>query len=139
MPGTAGSLLAALPLLALPAGVPGRAATGAGVLVFTALSVHLARRARFPGGSQDPPWFVMDEAAGMWAAALACNQFRWEELLSAFALFRIFDIAKPWPIRSLERAGAGFGIVLDDLVAGGYALGIFIAIQRLDLVPWLAL
>ena len=46
----------------------------------------------------------------------------WAWLLAAFVLFRIFDIAKPWPIRSLDRSvHGGFGIMLDDLVAGAYA------------------
>jgi phosphatidylglycerophosphatase A len=42
-------------------------------------------------------------------------------LLIGFLFFRLFDIVKPFPIRKLEKAPLGFGIMLDDLVAGFYA------------------
>jgi phosphatidylglycerophosphatase A len=40
----------------------------------------------------------------------------------AFALFRLFDIAKPWPIREIDHGmGGGVGIMLDDVLAGVFA------------------
>ena len=46
----------------------------------------------------------------------------WVWIVAGFALFRLFDIWKPWPIGWLDRhVGGGFGIMLDDLVAGVFA------------------
>jgi phosphatidylglycerophosphatase A len=42
-------------------------------------------------------------------------------LLIGFALFRLFDIFKPYPIRRLEALGSGLGVMADDLLAGIYA------------------
>jgi phosphatidylglycerophosphatase A len=45
--------------------------------------------------------------------------------VAGFALFRLFDIWKPWPIRVLDaRVHGGFGVILDDLVAGAFALAV---------------
>jgi phosphatidylglycerophosphatase A len=46
----------------------------------------------------------------------------WKLLLAAFFLFRFFDIAKIWPANKLESLPGGWGIVLDDLMAGVYTL-----------------
>jgi len=47
----------------------------------------------------------------------------WWTLLAGFVLFRLFDILKPWPIKVADkRIGGGFGIMVDDLLAGLYAL-----------------
>jgi phosphatidylglycerophosphatase A len=69
----------------------------------------------------DPGWFVLDETAGVWLAAALVGP-TWTSIGLAFLLFRIFDIWKPPPVRTLERVGGGWGIVLDDLAAGVYAL-----------------
>jgi len=46
----------------------------------------------------------------------------WLWTIAGFALFRLFDIVKPWPIRQADqRIGGGFGIMFDDLLAAGYA------------------
>ncbi len=45
----------------------------------------------------------------------------WLVAAGGFVLFRIFDIAKPWPIRKLETLPKGWGILADDLLAGVYA------------------
>jgi len=45
-------------------------------------------------------------------------------LAVAFLSFRLLDIIKPWPARSLQRIPGGAGILIDDLIAGGYALAI---------------
>jgi phosphatidylglycerophosphatase A len=45
----------------------------------------------------------------------------WLTTILGFLLFRVFDIAKPWPIRKLESLPAGWGVLADDLLAGVYA------------------
>lgn len=75
---------------------------------------HAARRL----GVHDHPGINFDEVAGqLIACAMAPLDWRW--FLSAFVLFRLFDIAKPWPIRWLDRhCGGGLGIMADDIAAG---------------------
>ncbi len=64
---------------------------------------------------------VWDEWAGIWIA-LAVAPATWWGWLMAFVLFRIFDIAKPWPVDRLERLKPiGLGIMADDLMAGAMA------------------
>ena len=75
-----------------------------------------ARRAQ-DLGQPDPSSVVVDEFCGMWLALVATNP----SLLTAavaFAAFRVLDIAKPPPIRQLERLPGGYGIMADDLAAG---------------------
>ena len=60
---------------------------------------------------------VWDEVTGYLSGMIAAPP-GWGWMLAGFALFRFFDIVKPWPVRAAERARGGFGIMLDDLVAG---------------------
>jgi phosphatidylglycerophosphatase A len=71
-------------------------------------------------GSDDPPAIVWDEVVGFLIAMIAAPAgMMW--IIAGFALFRAFDIAKPWPIGNLDgRFKGGVGIMLDDLVAGVY-------------------
>ena len=71
-------------------------------------------------GKKDPGRVVIDEVLGQWLTAAGILHPTWQSYLLAFALFRIFDIIKPWPIRSLEKLPGGVGIVFDDLLAGVY-------------------
>ena len=71
----------------------------------------------------DPQRAVWDEFVGMWATCLLLPKtLPW--LAAAFLLFRVLDIAKPWPIRRLERLHGGLGIMADDLLAGLYGAAI---------------
>jgi phosphatidylglycerophosphatase A len=72
-------------------------------------------------GRHDPQFVVIDEVAGQ-AIALIGSHANWRHALIALVLFRLFDITKPFPIRRLEKLPAGWGIVLDDVGAGLYAL-----------------
>ena len=72
-------------------------------------------------GKKDPSHVVIDEVAGQLLTLVACP-IVWQALLAGFILFRVFDIVKPPPVRSLERLPEGTGIVVDDLGAGVYAL-----------------
>jgi phosphatidylglycerophosphatase A len=72
-------------------------------------------------GVHDHPAIVWDEIAGMMIAMLAAPAAWWGAPL-AFALFRLFDIAKPWPIREIDHGmPGGAGIMLDDVLAGVFA------------------
>ena len=74
-------------------------------------------------GIKDPQFVVIDEVAGQ-LVALVAVPLGWKSFLVGFILFRVFDILKPPPVRQLEAIPEGAGIVLDDVAAGLYALGI---------------
>jgi phosphatidylglycerophosphatase A len=78
-------------------------------------------------GVHDHPAIVWDEIAGMMITMLAVPDAWWGAPL-AFALFRLFDIAKPWPIREIDHGlRGGAGIMLDDVLAGLFAaLGLIV-------------
>lgn len=71
-------------------------------------------------GADDPPAIVWDEVVGFLVAMIAAPAgLMW--IIAGFALFRVFDIYKPWPIADLQgRFKGGVGIMLDDLMAGVY-------------------
>ncbi len=69
----------------------------------------------------DPGHVVIDEVAGQWIALIAIPA-DWHHAALALVLFRLFDITKPSPIRTLERLPQGTGIMLDDVAAGIFAL-----------------
>ncbi|MFZ7115308.1 MAG: phosphatidylglycerophosphatase A [Bacteroidota bacterium] len=68
-------------------------------------------------GNKDPKEVVIDEFVGMWIALIWLPHSIKLTFL-ALILFRIFDIAKPFGIRRLEKIKGGFGIMLDDIAAG---------------------
>jgi len=78
---------------------------------------------------EDPSVVVWDEFIGQWLALfLAPGGWLW--MLGGFALFRLFDIWKPWPVRWADRRlHGGFGAMFDDLLAGLYALLVLQAIR----------
>jgi phosphatidylglycerophosphatase A len=79
-------------------------------------------------GKKDPGMVVVDEVVGQWITLAGAAALNWHSWLLAFALFRIFDIWKPPPVRQLEKLPGGIGIVADDAMAGVYgALVLFIA------------
>ncbi|MBU1864683.1 MAG: CDP-diacylglycerol--glycerol-3-phosphate 3-phosphatidyltransferase [Candidatus Omnitrophica bacterium] len=79
-----------------------------------------ARRMCEACNDPDPREVVIDEVVGMLITLFLIPCHR-EAILIGFILFRIFDIVKPWPIRSLERFKNGYGVMLDDIVAGVFA------------------
>jgi phosphatidylglycerophosphatase A len=70
---------------------------------------------------KDPSIVVVDEVIGQWIALAGAQPFNWKTALAAFALFRLFDIWKPPPVRQLESLPEGLGINADDVMAGIYA------------------
>ncbi|HUZ45035.1 MAG TPA: phosphatidylglycerophosphatase A [Terriglobia bacterium] len=73
-------------------------------------------------GRTDPGQVVIDEVVGQAVAFLLVPHASWKLLLAGFALFRLFDITKPFPASRAERLPAGWGIMVDDVVAGIYAM-----------------
>jgi phosphatidylglycerophosphatase A len=94
-----------------------------GIVLTIALGVPAATIVASESGRQDPQFVVIDEVAGQWIALLF-SPFDWRHALIALALFRLFDITKPFPVRQLESLPEGWGIVFDDVAAGLYALGV---------------
>ncbi len=89
-----------------------------------------ADRAAVLLGKDDPKEVVIDEVAGQGVALLFAPALPWT-LVVGFVLFRIFDIAKPWPVSWADRkVHGGLGIMLDDILAGGYALLIMTLLLR---------
>jgi phosphatidylglycerophosphatase A len=69
---------------------------------------------------KDPKQTVIDEMVGTWITLLG-GPLTWPHLLLGFFLFRFFDIAKPLGVRRIENIPGGFGVMLDDVMAGVYA------------------
>jgi phosphatidylglycerophosphatase A len=70
---------------------------------------------------KDPQMVVIDEVLGQWVALAGALSLTPATYIAAFALFRVFDIWKPWPVRQFEALPGGWGINADDLMAGVYA------------------
>jgi phosphatidylglycerophosphatase A len=85
---------------------------------------------------QDPSSAVIDEVAGQWIA-LAALPGRPLVVLSAFILFRVFDILKPGPVDRVQRLPGGWGIMADDVLAGILAnLSLRALMALLPLLPY---
>jgi phosphatidylglycerophosphatase A len=89
-------------------------------VIMTPVAIWAAGATARQLGREDPGLVVIDEVLGQWLTAAAIVHPTWQSYILAFALFRIFDITKPWPIRKLESLHGGLGIVADDLLAGVY-------------------
>ena len=138
-PGTCGSLVAALlayPILCAPYGYAWL--TGAALLLLVLGTVQASRFMRDRNTTHDPKEIVVDELVGMWLTysvwygwlvAIAGNFAVAKQLLDelsatpiylviGFVCFRLFDIAKPWPISWADRRmKGGFGVMFDDVLA----------------------
>jgi phosphatidylglycerophosphatase A len=118
VPGTVGSALALLIIWIVPF-------SRAGLLVFfvavTLVGTWAAHRAERQLGVKDPGVIVIDEVAGMTLSILPFPLTP-SVLIAGFVLFRLFDIVKPFPAGASQRATGGVGVMVDDLIAGLYAL-----------------
>jgi phosphatidylglycerophosphatase A len=131
-PGSWGSAAAALLWLAAgKALAPGPLGwlTLTAALAALAIGIPAATRVEQESGREDPGHVVIDEVAGQWIA-LIHSRVNLSHLLAGFLFFRLFDIVKPWPARQLEGLPAGWGIMLDDVAAGVYALLLMQALQH---------
>jgi phosphatidylglycerophosphatase A len=98
-----------------------------------AIGVPAATRVSRGSGIKDPQFVVIDEVAGQLTALIAVP-LEWKTFLAGFILFRAFDILKPPPVRQLEALPEGWGIVLDDVAAGLYALLVVHLLMRIGLL-----
>ena len=120
-PGTAGALTAIL--IAWPLALAGFTGRGFLILSLAALwpAIAAAGVVARERAQKDPQIIVVDEVLGQWLTLAGASRINWRSLVLALVLFRIFDILKPPPIRLIEQAPGGAGIVLDDMMAGVYA------------------
>ncbi len=84
-------------------------------------------------GRKDPQIVVIDEVLGVWITMAGAPVYNWKTYLAAFALFRLFDIWKPPPVRQLEAVPGGWGINLDDAMAGVFGALVLLAAGRFNL------
>lgn len=118
MPGTMGSFLATLtlPFLLYTKMLP---------IVVIALFIvgwTLSARAVRVLKKEDPQFIVIDEVVGIGVTLMIAPYATLFNLILVFAFFRLFDIAKPYPVSFADKKlGGGFGIMMDDVVAGAYA------------------
>ena len=91
------------------------------IIIIFVLGVYTSSITEINIAQKDPSIIVVDEWVGQWIALLFLQKsIVWG--LTAFFLFRLFDIWKPYPIKKLDKMTGGLGIMLDDVLAGIYAL-----------------
>lgn len=133
-PGTFGAAAGLAIALALaPLGAVGEALAVAGLCL---AGVPICSRAAAALGGADPGPVVLDEASAMPLVLLALPAATRSPLAVgvAFLLFRIFDIAKPFPCGRLERLPGGLGIMADDWAAAGWAAACLLVARQLGWV-----
>jgi len=81
-------------------------------------------------GEKDPSSVIIDEVVGQWLGLLILPDGMLY-IVGAFVLFRFLDIFKPWPIRQMEQFPKGWGVMLDDTLAGLLTLGFIQVVNRL--------
>lgn len=132
-PGTMGTL-GAIPLYLLVA-QGGRWAVVVAAAAITAIGVWASAVVARELGTKDPQTVVIDEVAGLLVTMTAVPTVSWQTLCTGFVLFRALDMLKPWPIRTIERLPGGWGIVLDDVAAGGVAAGLLAGLRFAHVLP----
>lgn len=103
--------------------------TGSAALLFLLIGIAASNVIVRESGTEDPGFVVLDEVVGQWIALIGATRRPWVWLL-AFLLFRAFDILKPPPARQFDRMHGGFGIMMDDVAAGAYALALVLLASR---------
>jgi phosphatidylglycerophosphatase A len=126
-PGTVASAITAVFLWLVPLGPVG---LGAFVVLVTLGGTWAAQEAERLLGRKDPGAIVIDEVAGM-AISVVTLPLTAGVLAAAFVLFRVFDVVKPYPANALQRLPGGVGVMIDDVVAGIYALLVLLALRAL--------
>ena len=126
-PGTWGSIVAILLWYGLQHLLSTQYIIGLTVILFF-VGVWVSKELSKYDEEEDPAHIVIDELVGQWIP-LWFLPVTPVYILLAFILFRIFDIAKPWPVSFFDRIPGGWGIMLDDIAAGIYALIIIQGVQ----------
>lgn len=128
-PGTVGSVASLAlwaPLAMLDVAWWWRLALAAALFVLGAAAAEAVVRGE---GRQDPQQVVIDEVVGMGLTLVLASS--WASLALGTVLFRVFDIAKPWPVSLADRRiKGGFGVMFDDVLAAGYALASLLLVER---------
>lgn len=128
-PGTWGSLAALAPGIGLLAlGGPLVLAAAALALAWVGFRAISALPPETQGA--DAGWIVVDEAAGQWLALAGLGSVSPAGAVAAFLLFRLFDIAKPWPVSWADSRHDAAGIMLDDVIAGAMAAAVLLILRR---------
>lgn len=134
-PGTAGSAVGVALVVALGRLPLERAwltvLLGAAAVALFVAGVEAARQSEKFFAKTDPRQVVIDEVVGQMISFLALPAASWKWLLAGFVLFRVLDIVKPFPALRAERAPGGWGIMLDDVVAGFYTLAVLAGLRLL--------
>ncbi|MDD5542044.1 MAG: phosphatidylglycerophosphatase A [Acidobacteriia bacterium] len=136
-PGTAGALVSVAVWLIFMRWIPVALHLPihlAWLTVVTLVGIWASTRAEIRIGVHDPRQVVVDEFVGQQIAYLGLSPLGWRSLLLGFALFRLFDVWKPSPIRQSQELPGGWGIVIDDVLAGIYALVVLIVVRKM--FPW---
>lgn len=89
------------------------------IAIITVVGLWSATEAEHHFGGIDPGPVVIDEVVGM-LMTLALHPVNVLGAIVGFFIFRVLDVVKPWPARRLELLPGGFGVVLDDMMAGVY-------------------
>lgn len=120
-PGTFGTL-AAIPIYLLLAVNVSLLTYAILTLLMAVAGIYICQKAADAAGVHDHPAIVWDEIVG-YLITMFMVPLSWQSLVTGFLLFRLFDIVKPWPISFVDKkVHGGFGIMLDDVLAGICAL-----------------
>ncbi len=130
-PGTVGSAATVVVLWLLPVSVVARLVF---LVVVTVAGIAASTRVERLMGRKDPGIIVVDEVAGMTLSVLWLPLTP-AVLVAAFLLFRAFDIVKPFPADRSQRLRGGWGVMVDDLIAGAYALAVLAGVRAVLGVP----
>ena len=104
------------------------------VVVVTLVGIWAGSRVERVLGRKDPGVIVIDEVAGMFLSMILLPRTI-PVLVTAFLLFRLFDVWKPFPARESQALTGGVGVMIDDLIAGLYALVLIMGARALFGVP----
>lgn len=120
-PGTFGTLLGIPLLLLMPTSLPAYLGV---LLLLAAVGIWCCDQCARQLGVHDHPGIVWDEVVGYLITMIAVpRSLVW--IIVGFALFRLFDVLKPWPISWIDRrVHGGLGIMLDDMLAALFSLGV---------------
>jgi len=129
--GTVASLVTAVAIWLLPFTTLRLAVT---LVLVTLVGIWAGSRVERALGRKDPGVIVIDEVAGMLLSVIGLPRSI-PVLVTAFLLFRLFDIWKPFPARESQALTGGMGVMVDDLIAGLYTLILIMGARALFGVP----